>query len=285
MALQINTNIGALMAANSASSINRDMETSMARLSSGSRINAAKDDAAGMAVANRFAAEISGYNQAVRNAGDAQAMIDVAEGALIEATNILLRMREIAVQAANDTASDADRDALDLEYQDLVAELSRIEDSTTWGHVNVIDGSGGASSDGAFTFLIGTGHTNTATADQMTVTFADLTTMTANSVTGSTDVQDQTNSLAAIVAVDADIVLINAERAQLGAKSNRLNHAIANMTNNSQNLSTALSRVKDADFAAESTNLAKTQILQQASTAMLAQANASKQGVLQLLQG
>lgn len=283
MALQINTNIGALMAANSASSINRDMETSMARLSSGSRINAAKDDAAGMAVANRFQAEITGYNQAVRNAGDAQAMIDVAEGALIEATNILLRMREIAVQAANDTASDADRDALDLEYQDLLAELTRIEDSTTWGHVNVIDGSGGASSNGAFTFLIGTGHTNTATADQMTVTFADLTAMTANSTGGN--LQDQTNSLAAIVAADADIVLINAERAQLGAKSNRLNHAIANMTNNSQNLSTALSRVKDADFAAESTNLAKTQILQQASTAMLAQANASKQGVLQLLQG
>lgn len=281
MALQINTNIGALMAANSATSINKDMETSMARLSSGSRINAAKDDAAGMAVANRFQAEITGYNQAVRNASDAQAMIDVAEGALIEATNILLRMREIAVQAANDTASDTDRDALDLEYQDLLAELTRIEDSTTWGHVNVIDGSGGSS--GAFTFLIGTGHTNTATADQMTVTFEDLTTMTATSTGGN--LQDQTNSLAAIVAADADIVLINAERAQLGAKSNRLNHAIANMTNNSQNLSTALSRVKDADFAAESTNLAKTQILQQASTAMLAQANASKQGVLQLLQG
>jgi flagellin len=281
MALQINTNIGALMAANSASSINREMETSMARLSTGQRINAARDDAAGMAVANRFTAEIKGFNQAVRNASDAQAMIDVAEGALIEATNILLRMREIAVQAANDTASAADRDALDLEYQDLIAELSRIEDSTTWGHVKVIDGSGGSS--GAFTFLIGTGHTNTATADQMAVTFADLTTMTANSV--STDVDDQTNSLAAIVAVDADIVLINAERAQLGAKSNRLNHAIANMTNNSMNLSTALSRVADADFASESTNLAKTQILQQASTAMLAQANASKQSVLQLLQG
>jgi len=281
MALQINTNIGALMAANSASSINREMETSMARLSTGQRINAARDDAAGMAVANRFSAEIKGFNQAVRNAGDAQAMIDVAEGALIEATNILLRMRELAVQAANDTASATDRDALDLEFQDLISELTRIEDSTTWGHVQILDGSGGTA--GAFTYMIGTGHTETVASDVMTVTFADLTTMTTSSA--ATDVQDQTNSKAAIVAIDADIVLINAERAQLGAKSNRLGHAIANMTNNSMNLSTALSRVADADFAAESTNLAKTQILQQASTAMLAQANASKQSVLQLLQG
>ena len=281
MALNINTNIGALGAAAAASSVNKSMETSMERLATGKRINAAADDAAGMAISTRFDAEIRGYNQAIRNAADAQAMIDVGEGALIEVTNILQRMRELAVQASNDTASDADRDALDIEFQDLIDELSKIEDSTTWSHTQLLDGSGGTA--GAFTFLIGTGHTETAASDVLTVTFEDLTTMTGTSA--ATDVDTRANAMAAIVAIDADIVLVNAERAQLGAKSNRLGHAIDNMTNISTNLSAAMSRTVDADFAAESTNLARTQILQQASMAMLAQANASKQGVLQLLQG
>ena len=281
MALNINTNIGALGAAAAASSVNKSMETSMERLATGKRINAAADDAAGMAISTRFDAEIRGYNQAIRNAADAQAMIDVGEGALIEVTNILQRMRELAVQASNDTASAADRDALDIEFQDLISELSKIEDSTTWSHTQLLDGSGGTA--GAFTFLIGTGHTETAASDVLTVTFEDLTTMTGTSA--ATDVDTRANAMAAIVAIDADIVLVNAERAQLGAKSNRLGHAIDNMTNISTNLSAAMSRTVDADFAAESTNLARTQILQQASMAMLAQANASKQGVLQLLQG
>lgn len=281
MALSINTNIGALGASAAASAVNKSMETSMERLSTGKRINSASDDAAGMARTNRFEAEIRGYNQAIRNAADAKAMIDVGEGALVEVTNILQRMRELAVQAANDTASAADRDATDLEFQDLIAELSKIEDSTTWSHIQLLDGSGGTA--GAFTYLIGTGHTETAASDVLTVTFEDLTTMTGASA--ATDVDTRANAMAAIVAIDADIVLVNAERAQLGAKSNRLTHAIDNMTNISTNLSDAMSRTLDADFAAESTNLAKTQILQQAATAMLAQANAAKQGVLQLLQG
>ena len=281
MALSINTNIGALGASAAASAVNKSMETSMERLSTGKRINSASDDAAGMAITNRFEAEIRGYNQAIRNAADAKAMIDVGEGALVEVTNILQRMRELAVQAANDTASAADRDASDLEFQDLIAELSKIEDSTTWSHIQLLDGSGGTA--GAFTYLIGTGHTETAASDVLTVTFEDLTTMTGASA--ATDVDTRANAMAAIVAIDADIVLVNAERAQLGAKSNRLTHAIDNMTNISTNLSDAMSRTLDADFAAESTNLAKTQILQQAATAMLAQANAAKQGVLQLLQG
>lgn len=286
MVLSINTNNGALMAAQAASSVNRSMETSMQRLSTGLRINSAKDDAAGVAIATRFTAEIRGYGQAIRNASDAQAMINVGEGALVEVTNILQRMREVAVQASNDTASSADRTALNKEYADLSAEIIRIEDSTTWSNKQILDGSEGTT--GAFTFLIGTGSTGTVSSDTLAVTFDKVSDLTTNSGNGSstlTGVTTQTSALAAIVAIDSDLILVNAERAQLGGKANRLDHAVANMTNMVTNLGSALGRVQDADFAAESTNLAKSQILQQASTAMLAQANASKQGVLALVNG
>jgi flagellin len=286
MALSINTNNGALMAAQAASSVNRSLETSMQRLSTGLRINSAKDDAAGVAIATRFTAEIKGYGQAIRNASDAQAMINVGEGALVEVTNILQRMREVAVQASNDTASSADRTALNKEYADLSAEIIRIEDSTTWSNKQILDGSEGTS--GAFTFLIGTGSTGTVSSDTLAVTFDAVTDLTTNSGNGSstlTGVTTQASALAAIVAIDSDLILVNAERAQLGGKANRLDHAVANMSNMVTNLGSALGRIQDADFAAESTNLAKSQILQQASTAMLAQANASKQGVLALVNG
>ena len=286
MALSINTNNGALMAAQAASSVNRSLETSMQRLSTGLRINSAKDDAAGVAIATRFTAEIRGYGQAIRNASDAQAMINVGEGALVEVTNILQRMREVAVQASNDTASSADRTALNKEYADLSAEIIRIEDSTTWSNKQILDGSEGTT--GAFTFLIGTGSTGTVSSDTLAVTFDAVTDLTVNSGNGSstlTGVTTQASALAAIIALDSDLILVNAERAQLGGKSNRLDHAVANMSNMVTNLGSALGRVQDADFAAESTNLAKSQILQQASTAMLAQANASKQGVLALVNG
>jgi flagellin len=286
MALSINTNNGALQAAQAASSVNRSMETSMQRLSTGLRINAAKDDSAGIAIATRFTAEIKGYTMAIRNASDAQAMIDVGEGALSEVTNILQRMREIAVQASNDTASTADRTALNLEYADLAKEILRIEDSTTWSNTQILDGSVGTT--GAVKFLIGTGSSDTITSDTLTVTFDAVSDLTTNAVstTGTVTVlTTQASAILAISAIDADLILVNAERGQLGSKSNRLDHAVANMSNMVTNLGTALGRVQDADFASESSNLAKTQILQQASTAMLAQANASKQGVLALING
>ena len=286
MALSINTNNGALQAAQAASSVNRSMETSMQRLSTGLRINAAKDDSAGIAIATRFTAEIKGYTMAIRNASDAQAMIDVGEGALSEVTNILQRMREIAVQATNDTASTADRTALNKEYADLATEILRIEDSTTWSNTQILDGSEGSS--GAFKFLIGTGSSGTITSDTLTVTFDAVNDLTTNSVSGTgtaTVLTTQASAILAISAIDADLILVNAERGQLGSKSNRLDHAVANMSNMVTNLGAALGRVQDADFASESSNLAKTQILQQASTAMLAQANASKQGVLALING
>lgn len=279
MALSINTNSGALMAQAAASSVNKEMEISMERLSTGKRINAASDDAAGVAIASRLTAEIKGLNQGIRNAMDAQALVDTAEGALEEVVNIMQRMRELAVQASNGTNNSTDLGNLDTEYTALEAELTRIEDSTTWAGQSLLDGSGGSS--GVFSFLVGTGSSATTSSDTVSHTFTSLTSM--KGTTGS--ISTTAGATSAIAAMDTAIALVNTERAKGGSFSNRLDNTVSNLTNISSNLQAGRGRIEDADFAAETTTLAKTQILQQASTAMLAQANASKQNVLSLLQG
>lgn len=280
MALSVATNTGALMAQAAASSVNKEMEVSMARLSTGQRINSAADDAAGVAIASRLTSEIRGTNQAVRNSMDAQALIDTAEGAHEEIENILQRMREIAVQAANDTNDSTDRINLNTEFSSLMSEIDRIQDVTEWAGQSLLNGNVSA----GFTFQIGSG---TATADSLTVTIDTM----ATSVIGTTaNVSAQSVSTlakadTAIDILDEAIQTVNNQRAALGSYSNRLDHTVNNLTNVATNLQSGLGRIQDADFAAETTTLAKTQILQQASTAMLAQANASKQNVLSLLQG
>jgi flagellin len=280
MALSVATNTGALMAQAAASSVNKEMEISMARLSSGKRINSAADDAAGVAIASRLTSEVRGTNQAIRNAMDAQAFLDTAEGAHKEIENILQRMRELAVQAANDSNDATDRDNLDTEFASLIVEIDRISDVTEWAGKSLM------AADGSFTFQIGSG---TAAADSLTVTIQQMGTNSLGSAATSfvLNTHVSTASLAAIAidALDAAIQVVNSQRAALGSYSNRLDHTVTNLTNVSTNLQAGLGRIEDADFAAETTNLAKTQILQQASTAMLAQANASKQNVLSLLQG
>ena len=280
MALSVATNTGALMAQAAASSVNKEMEISMARLSSGKRINSAADDAAGVAIASRLTSEVRGTNQAIRNAMDAQAFLDTAEGAHNEIENILQRMRELAVQAANDSNDATDRDNLDTEFASLIVEIDRISDVTEWAGKSLM------AADGSFTFQIGSG---TAAADSLTVTIQQMGTNSLGSAATSfvLNTHVSTASLAAIAidALDAAIQVVNSQRATLGSYSNRLDHTVTNLTNVSTNLQAGLGRIEDADFAAETTNLAKTQILQQASTAMLAQANASKQNVLSLLQG
>jgi flagellin len=280
MALSVATNTGALMAQAAASSVNKEMEVSMARLSSGKRINSAADDAAGVAIASRLTSEVRGTNQAIRNAMDAQAFLDTAEGAHKEIENILQRMRELAVQASNDTNDATDRDNLDTEFASLIVEIDRISDVTEWAGKSLM------AADGSFTFQIGSG---TAAADSLTVTIQQMGTNSMGSAATSfvlnTHVSTAALAATAIGALDAAIQVVNSQRAQLGSYSNRLDHTVANLTNVSTNLQAGLGRIQDADFAAETTNLAKTQILQQASTAMLAQANASKQNVLSLLQG
>jgi flagellin len=278
MALAIATNNAALNAAASASSVNRDMETSMARLSSGKRINSASDDAAGVAISSRLSAEIRGTDQAIRNSLDGQALIDTAEGAHKEIENILQRMREVAVQASNDTNNAQDRANLQAEMDAMSTEIDRIAGTTTWAGAQLMD-----ATTSTFSFQVGSA---TGTQNQIAVTIKTMN-------TGGLDVEKTDLVLTSTAAarytaidnVDKAIKSVNDQRSELGAVSNRLNHTVNNLTNISSNLSAAKGGIEDADFALETTSLAKNQILQQASTAMLAQANASKQNVLSLLQG
>jgi flagellin len=282
MALSIGTNEGAMRASQAASIAARGMEASMERLSSGKRINSASDDAAGVAISSRLSAEIRGTNQSVRNALDGQALVATAEGAHKEVENILQRMRELAVQAANGTNNADDITNLEAEFTALSTEITRIGETTTWAG-KALTGTDAT----AFSLQVGSG---TGTQNQITVTInsiksADIgngTDKLSDVVTAGLDDLAETNK--AITVVDDAIKEINTQRSELGAVYNRLNHTVNNLTNMSTNLSSAQGRIQDADFALETTELAKNQILQQASTAMLAQANASKQNVLGLLQ-
>ena len=273
--LSINTNVGALTAARSSYSVNKSMETSMERLASGKRINSAADDAANLAISTRITAEIQGLKQSIKNAADAQSLLNVTEGALTEVHTILLRMRELAVQSSNDTVRDQDRDVLQMEVAQLEAEIQRISDDTTWSGMTLL---AGGFSTGA-TFQIGPRDTDTI---QISIEAIDATTATALAL--SSHVSTQAAAQDYIATIDNAISKISEQRGKYGATMNRLDHAMANMQNIVTNLSTAKGRLEDADFAAESANLARTQVLQQASMAMLSQANASKQNILALFQ-
>ena len=400
MSLSIGTNDSAIRASQAASIAARGMETSMERLSTGKRINSATDDAAGVAIASRLSAEIRGANQSIRNALDGQALINTAEGGHKEIENILQRMREISVQAANDTNNAQDRTNLQAEMDAMIEEIDRIAETTTWAGTNLMK-----DDNSVFEFQVGTavgsanqikvtiagmtasdldlsgtsgiskadfsisqqlddatapvasdtlvltpadadttdgvteiniqhaaasdaGAVAKLTFDGVTVTLsgdaqADVTALNSafgnygisagvaadyntadNAAHGGTpavdyitltvpeastgtqlSVSSDDNARTSIGKIDDAIEDVNVQRSQLGAISNRLNHTVNNLTNISSNLSAAKGGIEDADFALETTNLAKNQILQQASTAMLAQANASKQNVLSLLQG
>ena len=276
--LSINTNVGALKAAQASYSVNKSMETSMNRLSTGKRINSAQDDAAGLAIANRLNAEIRGINQSIKNAADAHSMLATAEGALVEVNSILLRMREIAVQSANETVDNADRKNLQSEVTQLETEIQRIVDDTTWAGITLL---AGGFTTGA-TFQIGPRNTDTISISLSAI--EPLSTVAKGGLSLSGDISAQDNAMLYIVNIDNAISIISADRGKYGATMNRLDHALANLQNVATNLAVAKGRIMDADFAAESSNLARTQVLQQASMAMLAQANASKQNILTLFQ-
>ena len=267
--LNINTNYGAAFAANVAKKTNTSLNTAFERLSSGSRINYAKDDAAGQGIATRLSAEIKSLEMASRNASDAQAMVDTADAAHQEVHSMLLRMREVAVQAVNGTLNSADRTALNTEMTALETEITKIADNTEFGGINL-------GTSGVVVFQVGPAKGTT-----ITHTFADF---DATKIGATGGVDTATNAANAISLIDDAISLVSTRRGQLGALSNRLTSTIANLDNIAVNLSSARGRIQDADFAAETSNLAKSQIMQQAATAMLAQANASKQTVLALIQ-
>ena len=295
--ISINTNNGGLFAAKAASQSQAAIDSAMQRLSTGSRINNAKDDAAGQAIATRLTAEIQGLEIASRNVADGQSLVDTAEGALQETHTLLLRMREIGVQAANGTLSTSDNQALDAEFQQLVKEIDRIAQNTTWAGEKLLDGNkadGTGPNDtfndsSTFSFQAGVGNNSGADVFDVTVKNADATTLdvfvanASDATVNDVNLLSQTSAGSAITAVDGAIATVSSERANLGAVSNRMASTMANLDQIRVNLTASKGRIADADFAAETANLAKGQILQQAATAMLAQANASKQQVLTLI--
>jgi len=272
----INTNISALRATNAGVQANNMLGSAMERLSTGSRINSASDDAAGLAIAASMTSQIRGMAQGVRNANDGISLAQTAEGALNEVTNMLQRVRELAVQAGSDTFRDTDRDSIQIEVDELTAQIGQVVANTEFNGVALFDGT-----TTSVTILAGAND-----VDTVDLALADLTALTSGGgAAGSFDVSgaDGTAARAALTNVDADIAAISTSRATLGAGQNRLESAVNNLTNVSTNLTDARSRIMDADFSAETTALAKAQILGQASTAMLAQANQSQQNVLSLL--
>jgi len=271
----INTNISSLRAQNAGRLSDMTMATAMARLSSGKRINSAKDDAAGLAIASSMTASIRGMTVAIRNANDGISLSQTAEGALGEAQNMLQRIRELAVQAANGTYQNSDRANLQTEVAALQAQLTNIVTATKFNGNTLFSAAATGTS-----FSIQTGINS---GDTTSIAIGGLDNVAA-AYASTILVDTVTNASAAITASDAALTQVANVRANLGANQNRLDAAVNVLTANVTNLSEARSRIEDTDFSVESTNLAKAQILSQASTAMLAQANQSQQSVLRLLQ-
>jgi flagellin len=276
----INTNVMSLNAQRNLMTSASSLGTSMQRLSSGLRVNSAKDDAAGLAIAERMNAQVKGMNVAIRNANDGISLAQTAEGALGKIGDNLQRMRELAVQSANDTNSATDRAALDEEYKALAAENKRVIDNTKFNGQALLSGTGGTS--GSFTFQVGA---NTSADNQITVTTTDIATSMGSATQGAAATLGATAATArtAMDAIDTAINTITTARSQYGAVQNRFDSVISNLQVAAENQAASRGRIMDADFAQETANLSRGQILQQAGTAMVAQANQLPQGVLSLL--
>ena len=279
----INTNINSLISQNSLVKNNRALSTSMEQLSTGKRINSAADDAAGLAITNKMTSQIRGLNQAVRNANDGISLLQTAEGATTEITNMLQRIRELAVQAANDTYTAGDRSALNAEVKELQNEITRIGSNTEWNGMKLFvaktaGSAGGIGTLGNVRLQLGVDGTDT---DRIAVQLnkIDTTTLGVSAISLKTAASAST----ALQTLDAAIGMIDKDRATFGATINRLTYAVDNLTNVAQNANASRSRILDTDYAKASAELARTQIIQQAATAILAQANQSQQSVLKLL--
>jgi flagellin len=307
----INTNIKSLVSQNALNKNNDALASAMQQLSTGKRINSAADDAAGLAISSRMTSQIRGLDQAVRNANDGISLLQTAEGALVEVTNMMQRMRELSVQAANDTNTASDRTSLNLEYGQLMQEINRIAQNTQWNGMNIMNnttiGTGGTVAAPAtagtelrnIKFQVGSNANQTISAQlkdfSVPMTAAGIPdTATVPAATqifsgtarlNDTDITSVSNANTAMTRLDAALGKITDERATYGAVINRLTYAVDNLTNVTQNTTESRSRIMDTDYAKASSELARTQIISQAATAMLAQANQSPQSVLKLLQG
>ena len=286
----VNTNVGASIAQAALVKNERALGSAMEQLSTGRKISSAADNASGLAISSRMTAQIRGLDQAVSNANDAISMVATAEGALDEVTSMLQRIRELAVQAGTGTTSAKDRTYLNEEYKALMLEIDRIADNTEWNGGKILNGSAGGTNVSKVAFQVGSGAKQTISLSFGNFTNASGKTM--NSLTPASTMTLSTATIASalnmgskvITAADVAIGAVSTQRATFGAISNRLEHAIDNLTNVKTNTEAARSRILDTDYAQATSDLARTQIIQQAGTAMLAQANQLPQTVLILLQ-
>lgn len=271
MALSVNTNVMSLNSQRNLSNSTNSLSTSYQRLSSGLRVNSAADDAAGLQIGSRLESQMKGLDQAARNANDGISISQTAEGALEETTTMMQRMRVLAIQSANGSNSADDRAALNKEFSQLNDEIDRIAETTTFGGVNILDGTYDEN------FQVGAEENQT-----ISVTI-DSSMGSGGLSTGGLSIDTAANAQAAIAGLDDSLKALNDVRADLGAKQNRFSSTIRNLTNVSENVAASRSRIMDADFAKESASLARNQVLQQASSSMLAQANQQPQIALSLL--
>ena len=290
----VNTNVNASVAQNALVRNERAMTQAMERLSTGQRINSAADDAAGLAISSRMTSQIRGLEVGVRNANDAISMINTADGALVEVTNMLQRMRELALQASNGTTTSDDREYLNKEYENLIAEIERIANNTQWNGRTILQGDANAAGDSNVKFQVGANGGQTIAVDFGDVSQSGGTpwstfNLSANAGTASFISAANTSAAlaqgsVALTQIDSAITSVNTQRATFGAAVNQLSYAVDNLANVKVNSEAARSRVLDTDYARETSELARASIIQQAGTAMLAQANQLPQTVLSLLQ-
>ncbi|HHJ4202507.1 flagellin [Aeromonas veronii] len=291
MAMYINTNVSSLNAQRNMTNSTKSLDTSYTRLASGLRINSAKDDAAGLQISNRLTSQINGLDQGNRNANDGISLAQTAEGAMDEVTGMLQRIRTLAQQSANGSNSAKDRQALQKEVDQLGAEINRISSATTFAGTKLLDGSfGGTFQVGAdanqtigFSLTQSGGFTISGIAAAVTAGTADSIFVSGSA--GAIDISTQSTAQDVLGAVDSMLEVVDSKRAELGAVQNRLDSTIRNQANISENVSAARSRIRDADFAIETANMTKQNILQQAASSILSQANQRPQSALQLLQG
>ena len=287
--MRINHNINSLITQNSLTKANNGLGKSLEKLSTGLRINRAADDAAGLSVSEQLRTQVRGLNRAKANAQDGVALLQVAEGAANEISDILQRMRELSVQSANDTLTSTDRSYLQQEYVALADEIDRIADATQYNTQTLIgNGANSFGTSGSSSSILHIGANDSSGIDNITLSIDTLTTgslgiSTGSGATNTIGVSTQAAAMASITALDTAITSVNSMRSDMGAYVNRLEHAMNNISNQEFNTQDAESRIRDVDFASESTQFTKNQILTQSSTSMLAQANAAPQGALALI--
>ena len=289
----INTNVKALMASNALNKNGRVQQNVMESLSTGKSINRASDNAAGLSIRETMTAQINGLNAAVKNANDSISMLQTADGALNETSSMLQRMRELAVLSVNDTYSSTQKTAMSTEFNQLSSEIDRIAGQTQWNGMAILNGSGGLinggtnNSVGQFTFQVGanTAQTISVIITNLAITAGTNTTPVASTlgVLSLATIATAAGATTAIASVDSVLTILNTQRSTIGAMVNRLTHAVDNLTNVAQNAADSRSKVEDTDYAAATSELARTQIIAQAATAILAQANQQPQSVLSLL--